>query len=93
MHLSLCHQEAAACLEKARQAGSASPAQWGIPVACRPRLLFQHRPYSEQDRLDLSDAEIAAIVEAVLGVVDGPGLWGVSPCAPSPSPNRVLQNA
>ena len=91
MHLSVCDEEAVACAEKRRQAGSASPAHWRIPVACRPRLLFQHRPYSEQERLDLSDAEIAAIVEAVLGVVDGPGLWGVSPNVPAPSPKELLR--
>lgn len=49
----------------------------------RPRLLFQHRPYSEQDSLKLNETEIAAVVEAVLGVVDGPRLWGVSPLSDS----------
>lgn len=45
---------------------------------CRPRLLFQHLPYSQQEKLQLSDWEVAVVVEGVLGVVDGQSFWGVS---------------
>ena len=47
-------------------------------TVCRPRLLFQHQPYSEQDKLNLTDAEISAVVEGVFEIADGVRVWGVS---------------
>lgn len=35
--------------------------------ATRPRLLFQYKPYSQQGALNLSQTEVAAVLEAVFG--------------------------
>lgn len=47
----------------------------------RPRLLFQHLPYSQQEKLQLSDKEVAVVVEGVLGIADGQSFWAVC-CLP-----------
>ena len=39
----------------------------------RARLLFQYRPYCQQERLEVGSAEVAAVVEAVFGRAGGPG--------------------
>ena len=47
-------------------------------VPCRPRLLFQYLPYSQQEPLQMSQLDIAALVEAVCGAAGASGVWGVS---------------
>lgn len=39
-------------------------------AATRQRLLFQYKPYCEQDHLNLTDVEISAVLEAVFGNID-----------------------
>lgn len=46
---------------------------------CRPRLLFQHQAYSNQEPLDMGEREVAAVVEAVCGAAEAPAIWGVRP--------------
>ena len=43
----------------------------------RPRLLFQYKPYCQQEPLNLSEAEVAAVIEAVFGPVEGQGARSV----------------
>ena len=45
---------------------------------CRPRLLFQYLPYSQQEPLQMSQLDIAALIEAVCGAAGASGVWGVS---------------
>lgn len=45
----------------------------------RPRLLFQHQPYSEQAALNLNDSDISAVMEGVLDIADGAKIWSVGP--------------
>ena len=45
---------------------------------CRPRLLFQYLPYSQQEPLQMSQLDIAALVEVVCGAGGASGVWGVS---------------
>lgn len=40
----------------------------------QPHLLFQYKPYAEQERLRLSDEDIAACMEAVFGI-SSPEMW------------------
>lgn len=51
----------------AREAGGWAAATKSI----RARALFQYKPYSQQEPLDASEAEVAAVVEAVFGRQDG----------------------
>lgn len=46
----------------------------------RPALLFRHQPYSAQESLDLTQRDVAAVVEAVCGTAGSPSIWGVRPC-------------
>ncbi|GAB4814014.1 hypothetical protein N2152v2_001060 [Parachlorella kessleri] len=39
----------------------------------RPRLLFQYKPYCQQEPLNLSETEVAAVLEAVFGPMEGSG--------------------
>ena len=50
----------------------------GVVCPCRPRLLFQYLPYSQQEPLQMSQLDIAALVEAVCGAAGASGVWGVS---------------
>lgn len=49
-------------------------------IICRPRLLFQHQAYSNQEPLDMGEREVAAVVEAVCGAAEAPAIWGVRLC-------------
>ncbi|KAK9866579.1 hypothetical protein WJX84_005677 [Apatococcus fuscideae] len=42
----------------------------------RPRLLFQHQAYSNQEPLNMAEREVAAVVEAVCGPAEAPAIWG-----------------
>ncbi|PSC72009.1 hypothetical protein C2E20_4726 [Micractinium conductrix] len=48
-------------------AGWAAAAAAGGVRATRARMLFQYKPYSQQEPLALSDEEVAAVVEAAFG--------------------------
>ena len=48
-----------------------------VRCQCRPRLLFQHQAYSNQEPLHLAEREVAAVVEAVCGPSEAPAIWGV----------------
>lgn len=41
------------------------------PSTRRPRLLFQYKPYCQQDPLNLAEAEVAAVIDAVFGPMEG----------------------
>ena len=53
-----------------------------VVCPCRPRLLFQYLPYSQQEPLQMSQLDIAALVEAVCGAAGASGVWGVSAASP-----------
>lgn len=48
-------------------------ASWQQPTArsTRARMLFQYKPYSQQEPLGLEEGEVAAVVEAVFGKMGG----------------------
>ncbi|KAL4440437.1 hypothetical protein ABPG75_003438 [Micractinium tetrahymenae] len=51
-----------------------SGAGWqGGGRGARARMLFQYKPYSKQEPLNMSEAEVAAVVEAVFGRMGAPG--------------------
>lgn len=58
------------------------------PSTSRRRLLFQYKPYSQQDPLHLSEQDIASVLEAAFGKIPlGNTSNGASPSvAPLPSP-------
>lgn len=43
-------------------------------------MLFQHQPYLDQEPLQLSQQETAAVVDVVCGTAGSPSLLGVSAC-------------
>ncbi|KAK9785017.1 hypothetical protein WJX73_004062 [Symbiochloris irregularis] len=78
-HLALITQAQQA---QAAQAGHAAPQDAGRLRAQqqqqhhRPGMLFQHQPYADQDPLPLTQAETAAVVDAVCGTAGMPSPMG-----------------
>lgn len=60
-------------LAAAAYAAEAGAGWQGGGRGARARMLFQYKPYSKQEPLDLSEAEVAAVVEAVFGRVGALG--------------------
>lgn len=60
-------------LAAAAHAAEAGAGWQGGARGARARMLFQYKPYSKQEPLDLSEPEVAAVVEAVFGRMGAPG--------------------
>eukprot|EP00891_Asterochloris_glomerata_P007033 jgi/Astpho2/7033/Aster-x1415 len=64
-------------LKRAQTAQQAAQTQGKVKMRDnRPRLLFQYLPYSQQEPLQMSQLDIAALVEAVCGAAGASGVWG-----------------
>lgn len=60
-------------LAAAAYAAEAGAGWQGGGRGARAHMLFQYKPYSKQEPLNLSEAEVAAVVEAVFGRFGAPG--------------------
>ena len=67
----------------------------GDHIGSKPHLLFQYKPYSRQERLKISDSDLAAALEAAFGKVSDSGIQQmpedtVSPLSQASSAGLVI---